>query len=194
MIDLYQPFTNPISRETFRCTSFTEESYTMDWIVAPGGFVPFEHIHTNQDELFHVKQGELRAKVDGREHVGVAGETVIVKRGSRHIGRNEKNEALVCVVEYKPGLDCYTAFQCFAGLTIDNDMTRDGIPNPMKMLYFLRRMNAQTLARPAFIPDFLFKLLMETFYVIGTVAGWEKLYKKYTEPATEIKSIDIQPS
>lgn len=64
-IDLYQPFTNPITRETFRCVSSTEEAFTMEWTVHPGGYVPFEHVHVNQDEIFHIQRGEMRAKVMG---------------------------------------------------------------------------------------------------------------------------------
>jgi len=44
-IDLYQPFTNPVTKETFRCLSCTDEAYAMEWIVQPEGYVPFEHIH-----------------------------------------------------------------------------------------------------------------------------------------------------
>ena len=55
-IDLYQPFTNPITRETFRCISSTEAAYTMEWTLYPGGYVPFEHVHVSQDETFHIQQ------------------------------------------------------------------------------------------------------------------------------------------
>jgi hypothetical protein len=42
-------------------------------------------------------------------------------------------------------------------------------------------MNARAFTRPANVPAPLFSLLMSTFYVVGTLAGWEKLYRKYTE-------------
>ena len=54
-IDLYQSFTNPVTKETFRCLSSTEEAYVMEWIVQPDGYVPFEHVHVHQDEIFHVQ-------------------------------------------------------------------------------------------------------------------------------------------
>jgi quercetin dioxygenase-like cupin family protein len=180
-IDLYQPFTNPVTKETFRCLSCTEEAYVMEWIVQPQGYVPFEHIHVLQDEIFHVRQGEIRVLINRKQQIGRAGETVTVSRGTRHIAYNNTPEPLVCIVEYKPGLDISTSFQCFGGLTCDGDVRgRYGINIP-KMMYFMKRMNAKALARPSSLPAPLYGLLMNTFYVVGKVAGWEKLYKRYTE-------------
>ena len=124
-IDLYKPFTNPITRETFRCISSTPEVYTMEWTVHPGGYVPFEHV--------------------------------------RHIAYNHGDEKLVCIVDYRPGLDHYTTMQCFAGLTLDGQVDRRGLVNIPKIMYLLKRANAESLPRPAFAPDFAFHLGMEFF-------------------------------
>ena len=179
-IDLYRPFTNPVTRETFRCISSTDEAYITEWVVDPGGHVPFEHVHMNQDEVFHIHQGEMRVKINGQEHIAKAGQTVIAPRGARHIAFNDKAEKLVCIVEYRPGLDHYQTMQCFAGLTIDKKVHRNGLVNVPKIMFFLKKIKAESLARPAIIPDFLFRMGMNIFFVIGTVMGWEKLYRKYT--------------
>jgi quercetin dioxygenase-like cupin family protein len=179
-IDLYKPFTNPITRETFRCISSRPEAYTMEWTVQPGGYVPFEHIHVCQDEIFHIQQGEMRAMIDGRKHFGKTGDTVTVPRGVKHIAYNDKPEPLVCIVEYKPGLDHYTTMQCFAGLTLDKDFDGRGLVNIPKIMYLLKRANALSLPRPAFLPEWMFRMGMEVFFVIGKIMGWESLYLKYT--------------
>ncbi len=180
-IDLHHPFTNPVTGETFRCVSSTDEAYVMEWIVQPKGYVPFEHIHVSQDEIFHVKQGEIRVVINRKQQIGRAGETVTVPLGTRHIAYNNTSEALVCIVEYKPGLDISRSFQCFGGLTCDGDVRgRYGINIP-KMMYFMRRMNAKALARPSQVPAPLYGLLMNMFYVVGSLAGWDRLYKRYTE-------------
>ena len=178
-IDLYQPFTNPITRETFRCLSFTEEAFTMEWTVHPGGYVPFEHIHPRQDEIFHVKQGEMRAMIDRQECIGKAGETVLVPRGVRHIAYNDKPEPLVCHVDYRPGLDHYRAMQCFAGLTIDNYIDRRGLVDIPRIMYLLKKIDARSLVRPAFAPEPLFRLGMSFFYIVGSILGWEVFYQRY---------------
>jgi len=180
-IDLYQSFTNPVTKETFRCLSSTEEAYVMEWIVQPDGYVPFEHVHVHQDEIFHVKQGEIRVVINHREQIGRSGQTVAVPRGVRHIAYNNSPEVLACIVEYKPGLDLFRWFQCFGGLTHDCDVDRRYGINIPKMMYFMKKMNMQAVARPANLPSPIFNLLMNIFYVAGSLAGWERLYKKYTE-------------
>lgn len=179
-IDLYKPFTNPITRETFRCISSSPEAYVMEWTVHPGGYVPFEHVHVAQDEIFHVQSGWMRAKVGGREQFGKRGDTLTVPRGTRHIAFNDRDEPLVCVVEYKPGLDHYKTMQLFAGLTLDGLMDRRGLVDIPRIMYLLRRGNVLSLPRPAFAPEFAFRLGMDVFYWIGSLLGWESLYRKYT--------------
>lgn len=179
-IDLYQPFTNPVTRETFRCISFDEEAFTMEWTVHPGGYVPFEHVHVLQDEIFHVQKGEMRAMVNGQGAIGKVGDTVVIPRGTRHIAFNDQPEDLVCIVEYKPGLDHFKTMQCFAGLTIDCDYDRRGLVNFAKVLYMMKKSNAQSLTRPAFAPEPIFRLGMSFFFLIGSALGWETVYKKYT--------------
>jgi mannose-6-phosphate isomerase-like protein (cupin superfamily) len=179
-IDLYQPFANPITRETFRCISFTEEAYTMEWTVHPGGYVPFEHVHMKQDEIFHIQRGEMRTRMKGTEVFGKAGETVKVPCGTRHIAFNDRDESLVCIVEYKPGLDHYMAMQCFAGLTLDGNFDKKGLVDIPRIMYLLKRGNFTSLTRPSFAPEWLFRLGMGMFHWYGHVLGWETLYKKYT--------------
>jgi hypothetical protein len=167
-IDLYQPFTNPITRETFRCISSTEEAFTMEWTVHPGGYVAFEHVHVNQ-------------RVKGIEQYGKIADVLTIPRGTRHIAFNDKDEPLVCIVEYRPGLDHYKTMQCFAGLTLDCDYDRRGLVNIAKIMFMLRSCNALSLTRPAFAPNWVFRLGMNTFYTMGSILNWKSLYKKYTE-------------
>lgn len=180
-IDLYKPFTNPITKETFRCISSTQEAYIMEWTVEPGGYVPFEHIHVAQDEIFHVERGEIRARIAGNEHFGRAGETVVAPRGVRHIAFNDQEIPLVCIVEYRPGLDQYTTMQCFAGLTLDGYLDDRGLVSIPRILFMLRRSNARALPRPAFAPEWAFRLGMNVFYQVGMLLGWESMYRKYTQ-------------
>jgi len=180
-IDLFQPFTNPITRETFRCISSTEEAFTMEWTVHPGGYVPFEHIHVNQDEIFHIQRGAMRVKVKGIPQIGKVGDTLTIPRGTRHIAFNDGEEPLVCIVEYKPGLDHYLTMQCFAGLTLDCDYDKRGLVNVPKIMFMLKKVNALSLTRPAFAPPWLFQMGMNVFFTIGLALKWESLCRKYTE-------------
>lgn len=180
-IDLRQPFFNPITGESFRLIDHTEAAYVTEWLVQPSGFVPFEHVHVNQDEVFHVEEGQLLARVDGREARASAGETLIVPRGHRHIARNIGGGVLRCTLEYRPGLDTPKVFQCFAGLTNDGELTRSGLVHPFKMMYFMQKMRAQAVGRPASIPTPLFKSLTLIAFALGGALGWGEQYRRYTQ-------------
>jgi hypothetical protein len=106
---------------------------------------------------------------------------VTVPRGVRHKAYNDSDGVLVCVVEYRPALDIFKSFQCFGGLTCDQDLDRKHGINIPKMMYFMKKMDVRSVARPAAVPAPVFNLFTSFFYVIGSFAGWEKLYRKYTE-------------
>ncbi len=91
-VDLFHPLTNPITKETSRTLSMSEEVYVFEWIVAPGGYVPFEHIHLVQDEIFRVEAGEVKLVIDGKEFIGKPGEVITAPGGNRH---NETTTLLV---------------------------------------------------------------------------------------------------
>jgi mannose-6-phosphate isomerase-like protein (cupin superfamily) len=180
-IDIYKTFTNPVSKESFRCISSNADLFVIEWKVQPSGYVPFEHIHLAQDEIFNIKKGELRVVIDGEEKMVKQGEKITVPKGQRHIAFNNKEEEMVCEVEYVPGLDHYKWMQCFAGITIDNYTDKKGGINIPKAGYCLKKMKAKCMTRPTVIPAPVFNFSLAIFYLMGTIAGWNRLFKKYTE-------------
>ncbi len=58
-------------------------------VIDPKGFGPPEHIHTNLDETFTVKEGVLSILVNGEKKVLQKGESITVKSGTRHKPFNE---------------------------------------------------------------------------------------------------------
>ncbi len=177
-IDVFKPITNPVTGETFRCLAADESAYVEEWTVQPGGYVPFEHIHLCQDEIFHIKSGEARFVIEGKEIIGKAGESVTVAKGHRHIAFNNKNEILQCIVEYRPGLDSLIFAQCFLGLILDGYYDKHGSPSIPRMGYCIK--GCKALTRPTNIPAAVFDIVINLFYFAGKVLGWKKLYKKYT--------------
>ena len=178
---IYQPCTNPVTGETFKAISFDKDAFVMQWTVQPKGYVAFEHIHLNQDEIFHIEKGEIKIVMNGKEHIAAQGDTVTVLKGVAHIAYNNKENILDCVIEYKPALDHDTFMQCFCGLVNDRLLdTKGGIDIP-RMGYFLTRMKARCMTRPTEIPAPLFNLALRFFYFRGVLSGWKKLYEKYTD-------------
>jgi hypothetical protein len=70
--------------------------------------------------------------------------------------------------------------QCFAGLTIDCDYNKRGLVNVAKVGYMLKKAQALSLTRPAFAHEILFRFGTNVFFMIGTMLGWDSLYKQYT--------------
>jgi quercetin dioxygenase-like cupin family protein len=62
------------------------------------GDSPPLHVHTTEDEVFHVLEGTMRLSVDGREIVVGAGETAHAPKGVPHTYRVESEEARWLVV------------------------------------------------------------------------------------------------
>lgn len=60
-------------------------------VIEPKGFGPPEHIHTNLDETFTVKEGVLSILVNGEKKMLQKGESLTVKRGTPHKPFNETN-------------------------------------------------------------------------------------------------------
>ena len=141
--------------------------------------MPFEHIHLHQDEIFHVRKGEIRLKMNGKEMNARAGETVTVPAGAAHIAFNNKDEMLECIVEYRPGFDHHRLMQCLYGLTNDGFIDKKGSISIPKMGYFLARMKTKCLTRPTSIPAPMLKTAMFFFYACGSLFFWmeETLHK-----------------
>ena len=59
--------------------------------IQPKGFGPPEHIHTNLDETFTVKEGVLSILVNGEKKTLQKGESLTVTRGTPHKPFNETN-------------------------------------------------------------------------------------------------------
>lgn len=64
----------------FRCT-------------APAGFGPPRHVHTREDEVFHLLEGHVSFEIDGRRQVAGPGTTVWMPRGVPHGFRVESDVA-----------------------------------------------------------------------------------------------------
>ena len=61
------------------------------------------HVHHEQDEWWHIIQGNYRFEIDGREIVAGAGADVYAPRGTRHAFQNLGNEPAKMIVTVVPG-------------------------------------------------------------------------------------------
>ena len=83
----------------------------------PYGESPPLHIHRNEDEVFHVLEGSMRFRVDGKDTVAHAGQIVLAPKGIPHSFR----------VESLTGARCLTIT---TGGDFENMVREMGVPAP----------------------------------------------------------------
>lgn len=72
-------------------------------LVAPPMSGPPRHVHTREDELFYVLEGELVFELDGERHTVHAGDTVYLRRGVVHTYQNFTTTDAKLLIATVPG-------------------------------------------------------------------------------------------
>ncbi|MBS1531813.1 MAG: cupin domain-containing protein [Bacteroidetes bacterium] len=180
-VNIYEQCTNPITGEIFKCISADSYVFKIQWVKKAGsvhGASP--HAHVYQDEIFYVNKGRLKMLVENKERVAGPGEKIIVGKGKSHIVVNTPDE-LDITLECRPALDYGKFMQCFKGLVEDGYTNEKGYPDSRMMGYFMKKMKCRSVTIPEGITLRKFKWTLNKYYLLGTMNGWGKLYKRYTE-------------
>jgi quercetin dioxygenase-like cupin family protein len=122
LIAPHTSITNAYNKETFVFTDPVERAdlARFDVILAEGGTgggnaVP--HIHPNADETFFVHSGRVKVVINGTEHFGAAGETLVVPRGQPHFFANAHAGETRLTVSFSPGQKHLRFFLNLAAMT-----------------------------------------------------------------------------
>jgi quercetin dioxygenase-like cupin family protein len=122
------------SGERLRLVYGSGGEFRADYRVAAGGYIPFEHIHFNQAEVFDVRAGEFELNIDGKVQRAKAGQVVRVPAGSRHIGRNPGDQEVQIVVAFEPSLDANRLFERTWMLCEQGHVDATGRPHLVRVL------------------------------------------------------------
>lgn len=122
------------SGERLRLVYGTGGEFRADYRVAAGGFIPFEHIHANQAEVFDIRAGEFELNIDGKVQRAKAGQVARVPAGARHIGRNPGDQEVQIVVAFEPKLDANQLFERTWKLCEQGHVDVTGRPHLMRVL------------------------------------------------------------
>lgn len=76
----------------------------LDGFLAPGGGVPGEHLHPEQEERFELISGESGFMIDGGEVAASAGDLVVVPPGTRHVWWNRGATEVEARITFRPAL------------------------------------------------------------------------------------------
>ena len=82
----------------------SEETLAFFHLVAPPMSGPPRHVHTREDELFYILEGELVFELDGERHTVRAGDTVYLRRGVVHAYQNFTTSDARLLIATVPGM------------------------------------------------------------------------------------------
>jgi quercetin dioxygenase-like cupin family protein len=96
---------NVVGEETLVKVSGEDSEGTLAFfhLVAPPMSGPPRHVHTREDELFYLLEGELVFELDGERHVVRAGDTVYLRRGVVHAYQNFTTSNARLLIATTPG-------------------------------------------------------------------------------------------
>jgi quercetin dioxygenase-like cupin family protein len=96
---------NIVGEETLVKVSAQDSDGTLAFfhLVAPPMSGPPLHVHTREDELFYVLEGEIVFELDGERHTVRAGDTVYLRRGVVHAYQNFTKRDARLLIATTPG-------------------------------------------------------------------------------------------
>jgi quercetin dioxygenase-like cupin family protein len=99
---------NIVGEETLVKVSSDDSDGTLAFVplVAPPMSGPPRHVHSREDELFYVLEGELVFELDGERHTVRTGDTVYLRRGVVHTYQNFSSSDARLLIVTTPGNFC----------------------------------------------------------------------------------------
>jgi quercetin dioxygenase-like cupin family protein len=96
---------NIVGEETLVKVSAQDSDGTLAFfhLVVPPMSGPPLHVHTREDELFYVLEGEIVFELDGERHTVGAGDTVYLRRGVVHAYQNFTTSDARLLIATTPG-------------------------------------------------------------------------------------------
>jgi quercetin dioxygenase-like cupin family protein len=173
-----QTLQNPISGERieFIATAADTDGERLEFELAlsPDGHVPGAHVHPEQEERFHVLEGEMTFRLGMRKIVAGAGETVIVPAGRVHRFANKSGAPVRARVEVLPALDMEQLLETTVELAYEGRVTRKGMPKPLHLALFVRRYEREV--RAPFPPALIVRALLAPLAAIARHRGHAERY------------------
>ena len=124
---------NPVmhDRVIFRATAQDTNGALLEFddFLLAGYISPPEHVHPRQQERFEVISGSLGVRIDGRELVLRAGESVAVPPGTPHTIWNAGEGETHLLVAFQPALKTEAFFETMFALARDGKIDSQGRPS-----------------------------------------------------------------
>jgi quercetin dioxygenase-like cupin family protein len=146
-VDATEVIENPLSGERItilrRDGGLGGDALVWELVLAPGGRVPSSHAHPNQQECFHVTDGELAFRV-GRRRLRVGrGQSVIVPAGRVHHFANHGRVSARVRVETTPALEMEAMLRTAATLAESQHRAGRRFPRLIDLALFAEEFEAE---------------------------------------------------
>jgi quercetin dioxygenase-like cupin family protein len=173
---------NPVSGErvSFRLVSAETEGALLRWehALRPGARVPYDHIHSVQEERFEVVAGTATVRIGNETNVLKAGDSLIIPAGTAHGLANHGDDELLVLTELRPAMNTELYFETVFGLARDGKVAKNGVPNMLHTAVIVRALGEKGgLAGP---PMLLQNIGLTVLAVVGRLFGYKGRYDKYS--------------
>lgn len=170
---------NPVTGERVKFREHPAEIdlLTMEFTVAPHGFVAAPHVHGRQEERFRIDAGTISFRIGGRGVTAGAGESVAVPPGTPHVWWNASDYDARIVVEFHPALRSESFLRQWFGLARDGKVNAHGMPNLLQLAVIMREYDQEI--RP---PHLVQRALLAPLAVVGRLLGYRARYSRYEDP------------
>jgi mannose-6-phosphate isomerase-like protein (cupin superfamily) len=158
--------------EQVTVTTSTTELLALDAVWEPLDLKPFEHVHPNQEERFHVHAGELTITLGDRGHVLRAGESLDVPRGTTHAMWNSGDVPTRATWEVRPALRTESFFRSVHELRAAGHAGKHGMITPLAAGTVLRAFRDE-LRLP--VPRPLEDAVVRVLGALGRLRGYRTL-------------------
>ena len=127
---------NPRTGETIALLTTSRESrgevFRMGYSMAPHAAIADYHNHPFQEMVIQVQSGTLTCTIDGVDRDVSAGESVTIPAGVFHFQRNDTNDPVEAIEEYRPALKMQEFFEVLSGWANDGRTGPSGMPTPLR--------------------------------------------------------------
>ena len=177
----FRPFFNPATGERITYTAVAEDNdgqlVRFNWRYESGGVIP-EHTHPRQEERFTIVGGQAHFTVNGAEHMGGAGQTIVVPAGVPHSVGNPGSAEIDAIVECRPALQAKEFHEAVAGLVADGKTTPTGVPkNPLQLGATFWHFRHES--RPTSTPIWVQNLMFPPLWALAKVFGVRPYYHRW---------------
>ncbi len=175
-----QVMENPVSGEdriVFTKTAHQTggEVFGLEVFVRAGAPGTPEMVHPHQDESFKILSGSLDFRIGGQVRRLIAGESLVIPRGTPHNWWNESDEEAHAFVEIRPALRSEELFANLYGLCSE----KGSLPNPLQLAVLIdeHKDEGTYLTKP---PLLVQKVMFGALAPVGRLLGYKAHYPKYS--------------